>query len=96
MASIDIGSDLLEMILTPEEEALARQFKDPALSIALLRNTRVSVMRQLAMQEFTDPNEDGTNHRARAYLKGQYDILIALENGAVEAQQEAANSQQQF
>jgi hypothetical protein len=85
MATINTGSDLLEALLTPEETLLAQQFMDKNLSIMYLTNTRIGIMRQLADQEFSDPNKDGENHRVRAYLKGQYDLLGALLEGAISA-----------
>jgi hypothetical protein len=80
---INTGSELLEVLFTPEETNRAMQLCDTPLSIAYLTNTRIGIMRQLAEQEFTDPVKDPENQRIRAYLKGQYDLLGALIEGAV-------------
>lgn len=83
MAQINTGSELLETLLTPEETNVAMQFSNRELSIAYLQNSKVEIFRTLANQEFSDPTKDGENHRIRAYLKGQLDLLTTLIEGAV-------------
>lgn len=96
MPQIETGSDLLEVKFTPEEEARAHQLVDRELTIMLLQNTRVGIMRNLATQEFTDPTQDGENHRMRAYWKGQYDILGSILDDAMKSvPAETGNSPQQ-
>jgi putative sterol carrier protein len=84
MPGINLGSELLETTLTPQEVNVAMQLMNKDLSVAYLQNSRVNIFRQLATQEFTDPEKDGENHRVRAYLKGQLDILETLIQGALE------------
>lgn len=83
MAQINTGSNLLETLLTPEESYQAVGLFNRELAIAYLQNSRIEIFRQLAEQQFTDPKDDGENHRIRAYLKGQYDILGSLIDGAL-------------
>jgi putative sterol carrier protein len=98
MAQVNTGSDLLETLLSSAEKNTAMQFQDTNLAVMYLTNSRIAIMRQLAEQEFTDPNKDGENQRIRAYLKGQYDLLGALIEGAlhpdpvVESDQSPSNS----
>jgi hypothetical protein len=82
MPQINTANEFLEVTFTPQETNIAMQLMDKHLSIMYLTNTRIAILRQLAEQEFTDPAKDGENHRARAYLKGQYDILGALIESA--------------
>lgn len=84
MPAISLTSDMLETLLTPQEEHLAKQFMQKELSIAYLQNTKVALVRSLAMQEFDKPEEDEKNQRVRAYLKGQFDLLTALIETAIE------------
>lgn len=81
MAVLHTGSELVETILTPHETNVAMQMADKNLSYMYLQNSRVEIFRQLASQEFTDPNKDGENHRQRAYLKGKLDLLADLLEG---------------
>lgn len=92
---INTGSDLIEVLLTPEEAHQAKQLSSNHLSIVLLTNTRIGILRQLAEQEFSKPSEDGENHRIRAYLKGQYDLLGSLIAEAVNPGPAPTGDQQQ-
>jgi hypothetical protein len=83
MAQMFLGSELLETEFTPQEKSMAMQFQHKELSIAYLQNHRVGIFRQLAMQEFEDPESDGKNQRVRAYWKGQLDLLEALIQSAL-------------
>lgn len=85
MANISLTSDLLETLLSPQEELLAKQFMQKELSVAYLQNSKVAVVRSLAMQEFDKPEEDEKNQRVRAYLKGQFDLLTLLIEDAINA-----------
>ena len=83
MARINTGSDLIEVELTPHETHTAMQLMDKSLSLVYLQNSRVTIFRTLANMEFSDPAKDVEQHRQRAYLKGQLDILGALVDGAL-------------
>jgi hypothetical protein len=78
MASIHLGSDLLETQFTPQELNTAQQLQNRDLSIALLQNTKVEIVRRLAFQQFEDPAQDEKEQRVRAYWKGQLDLLEQL------------------
>lgn len=80
---VNTASDLIEVLLTPEEQNRAMQLMDRNMSVIYLTNTKVAIMRQLAEQQFTDPEKDAENHRIRAYLKGQYDLLGSIIDGAM-------------
>lgn len=80
---VNTSSDLIEVLLTPQEQNTAMQLMDKNLSIMYITNTRIAIFRQLAEQEFSDPNKDGENHRIRSYLKGQYDILGSILDAAM-------------
>ena len=84
MPQINTGSELLEVVFTSQEKNTAMQLMDKNLSIMYLTNTKINILRQLAEQEFDDPETDAKNQRVRAYLKGQYDLLTALIQGALE------------
>lgn len=84
MAQINIGSDLLETIFTEDEAWTAKQLMDKNFSIQYLQNSRVAIVRQLAMQSFNDASKDQDNHRERAYLRGQLDLLDAIISAALE------------
>ncbi len=81
MAQIRLGSDLLEVEFTPEELNRAMQLCDSGASQMYLQNLRVDVVRKLYLQQFTKPEEDVENHRVRAYLRGQLDLLDSLIDG---------------
>lgn len=78
---INTASDLIEVTLLPEELNRAMQLCDSGLSQMYLQNSRVDIVRKLALQEFSKPAEDAENQRVRAYLKGQLDLLDALIEG---------------
>ncbi len=78
---VNTASNLIEVEFTHDELNRAMQMCDTNLSHMYLQNLRVALVRQLAMQEFTDPNKDGENQRERAYWKGQLDILDTLIDG---------------
>ena len=83
MPQVNTGSDLIEVELTPQEIHVAMQLMDKALSLMYLQNSRVEIFRQLATMEYSDPSKDAETHRHRAYLKGQYDILGNIIDGAL-------------
>lgn len=78
---INTASDLIEVTFLPEELNRAMQLCDSALSQMYLQNSRVDIVRKLALQEFSKPADDAENQRVRAYLKGQLDLLDALIEG---------------
>lgn len=78
---INTASDLIEVTFLPEELNRAMQLCDSGLSQMYLQNSRVDIVRKLALQEFSKPAEDAENQRVRAYLKGQLDLLDALIEG---------------
>lgn len=84
MAMIKTDSDLVETLFTPHEQNVAMQMMDKNLSYAYLQNSRVQILRTLASQEFDKPEDDLKNHRIRAYMKGQLDLLEALCTGILE------------
>lgn len=86
MAMINTGSEFLETVFEPMEEYQAKTFQSRDLTIAYLQNSKVSILRNLATQEFSDPSKDAENQRARAYMKGQLDIIQALIDEALAAQ----------
>jgi len=83
MPQVNTGSDLIEVLLTPHETHTAMQLMDKGLSVMYLQNSRVNIFRTLANMEFSDPTKDVEQHRQRAYLKGQLDILGTLIEGAL-------------
>lgn len=82
MPTINTGAEL-EVLFTPTEKNVAMQLMDKNLSIMYLTNTKLLLKTQLAEQQFSKPEEDVENQRIRAYLKGQYDLLTALIDGAL-------------
>lgn len=83
MSSLHLGSELLEVVFTPQELNAAMQLSSKDLAVAYLQNTRVDIFRQLANQQFSDPSDDQKEQRIRAYLKGKLDILGDLIDGAL-------------
>ncbi len=79
MPTINLASDLVEVDFSPEELNTAQQLMDKNLSIMLLQNTRVALVRQLAAFTFSeDPTKLQHDFRVQANLSGQLDMLDGL------------------
>jgi hypothetical protein len=81
MPSINLASDLIEVEMQPAELNTAQQLKDHDLSVMLLQNTRVGVVRQLAAFDFLDDKSE-KDIRNHIFLRGKLAQLDEILDSA--------------
>lgn len=86
MPQLNLTSDLIETVFTPEEKHRAMQLMDRDLSYAYLQNTRVSAFREMISLSFAPEDRDRSILR-HAVLTGYLEILDSLLAGILNPEQ---------